>query len=382
MPATKRDYYEVLGVSRNATLDEIKAAYRRLAKEYHPDRNPDNRAQAEEKFKELSEAYEVLADPEKRRIYDMYGHEGVAGQFGPGGFDFRRHFTHREDLEDIFSDLLSGFGGEGGTIFDLLFGAPSSRVRTTTRRSRGKDIVVRIRLTLEDIAQGVTKEISFSRYEPCPDCSGAGGSGRIVCNTCGGQGRVQRQTRSVFGQFVQITTCPDCSGTGERWRSICPRCEGEGRIRQTRTLKVRIPAGVSAGTPIVIHNEGHWGPGGKGDVIIEVEEKEHPLFVRQGDDVIVEVPVSIPTAVLGGKVKVPTLNGVKEIELAPGTQFGTVFRLRGAGIKRLEGGSGDLLVRVVVHIPRHLNREEKALFKKLADIQSEPVPGPRKPEEK
>jgi molecular chaperone DnaJ len=379
MAATKRDYYEVLGVSRNATPEEIKSAYRRLAKEYHPDRNPNNRAEAEEKFKELSEAYEVLADPEKRRIYDMYGHEGVAGQFGPNGFDFRRHFTHSEDLEDIFGDILRGFGGEGGTIFDLLFGG--SAPRATGRRLRGRDIIVRMRLSLEEISKGVTKEVTFSRYEMCPDCSGAGGTGKTVCSTCRGQGRVKHQSRSIFGQFVQVSTCPDCGGTGERYRNTCRRCNGEGRIRQSRTLKVRIPAGVSAGIPIVLHNEGHWGPGGQGDVVIEVEEKEHPLFLRQGDDVIVEVPISIPVAVLGGRITVPTIDGVKEIELPAGTQSGTVFRLRGAGIKRFEGGgSGDELVRVVVHIPKHLSREEKMLYKQLSAQQSEPVPEPRKPD--
>lgn len=380
MAATKRDYYDVLGVSRNATQDEIKAAYRRLAKEYHPDRNPNNRAEAEEKFKQLSEAYEVLADPEKRRIYDMYGHEGVAGQFGPGGFDFRRHFTHREDLEDIFGDILSGFGGSG-TIFDLLFGGPEAR--RTERRSRGRNVIVRMRLSLEEIARGVTKEVSFSRFEVCPECDGAGGTEKIVCPTCRGQGRVRHQRSSIFGQFVQVTTCPDCGGTGEYFRTVCKQCSGEGRVRHTRVLKVQIPAGVSAGTPIVLRNEGHWGPGGLGDVVIEIEEKEHPLFLRQGDNVVVEVSVSIPTAVLGGGVKVPTLDGMKEIELPAGTQSGTVFRLRGAGIKRLEGGGkGDELIRVVVHIPKHPSREEKTLYKQLAEMQSELLPGPRKPESK
>ncbi|MEO0069899.1 MAG: DnaJ domain-containing protein, partial [candidate division WOR-3 bacterium] len=265
MPTTKRDYYEVLGVSRNATPEEIKSAYRRLAKEYHPDRNPNNRLEAEEKFKELSEAYEVLADPEKRRLYDAYGHEGVSTQFGPGGFDFRRHFTHEEDLADIFSDLFRGFGTGGGTgsIFDLLFGTETAR---TTRTARGRNIVIRLRLNLEEIANGANKEIKFSRYEVCPECQGVGGSGRTICPTCHGQGRIKRQTSSFFGQFVQVSTCPDCGGSGERVRNQCRRCDGTGRVKESRTLKVKIPAGVSSETPIVLNNEGHWGPSGPGDV--------------------------------------------------------------------------------------------------------------------
>ncbi len=378
MPTTKRDYYEVLGVSRNATPEEIKAAYRRLAKEYHPDRNPDNRAEAEEKFKELSEAYEVLADPEKRRLYDAYGHQGVSAQFGPEGFDFRRHFTHEEDLADIFSDLFRGFGREmgAGSIFDLLFG---SETASTTKIKRGRNIVIRLRLSLEEIANGTSKEVRFSRYEACPECRGVGGSGKTICGTCKGRGQIRRQTSSIFGQFVQISTCPDCGGSGERVRVLCRHCEGNGRIKQTRTLRVKVPAGVSSGTPIVLENEGHWGPGGQGDVVIEIEEKEHPIFLRKGDDVIVEVPVSVAVAVLGGKVKIPTLNGEREIELPPGTASGTVFRLRGGGIRHLNGGSGDELVRVIVHIPKHISKEEKALYQRLNEIHSEPVPGPRKP---
>jgi len=377
MPETKRDYYEVLGVSRNATQEEIKAAYRRLAKQYHPDRNPENRKEAEEKFKELSEAYEVLADPEKRRLYDSYGHEGVSGHFGPGGFDFGRHFTHTEDLEDIFGDLLRGFGSTG-SIFEMLFGGEESR--TSQHRARGGDIVIRMRLGLEEIASGVTKEVTFSRFERCEACAGVGGTGKMVCGTCRGQGRVRRQSSSFFGQFVQVSTCPDCGGTGERVKNICPHCGGEGRIRRSRTLKVKIPAGVTPGMPIVLRNEGHWGPGGSGDVIIEVEEKEHPLFLRNGDDIIVEVPISIPMAVLGGKIKVPTLNGEKEVEIPQGTKPGTMLRLRGLGIKRMRGGAGDLLVRIVVHIPQHLSQKERSCYKQLSEVQSEPIPKPRRPE--
>jgi len=377
MPVTKRDYYDVLGVPRTASPDEVKSAYRRLAKEYHPDRNPDNRSEAEEKFKELSEAYEVLADADKRKLYDQYGHEGVSRQFGPGGFDFRRDFTHTDDVADIFGDLLRGFGeGAGGGVFDLLFGG---QPQTRSRARRGGDLRVRMKLTLEEVADGVVKEVEISRFEACADCGGKGGSGAETCPTCKGRGQVRRQTSSVFGQFVQVTGCPACNGSGTRLRELCKTCEGAGRVRHQRALKVRIPAGVATGNYIPLHDEGHYGPAGKGDVLIEIEEKEHPLFVRQGDDIVVDVPVHITSAVLGGKVKVPTLASEKTVDLAPGTPPGAVLRLRGAGIKRLDGGRGDELVRVIVHVPRKLSAEEKRLWKQLAETQSEPVPRPQKP---
>lgn len=377
MPTTKRDYYEVLGVPRSASADEIKSAYRRLAKEYHPDRNPDNRAEAEEKFKELSEAYEVLADAEKRRLYDAYGHGGVSQKFGPGGFDFRRDFTHADDLTDIFGDVLRGFGmGQSGSLIDLLFG---SEQRVSRGRGRGGDIHIRLRLALEEVAQGTEKEITFSRFEPCKECGGRGGSGAVSCQTCRGQGKVRRQVSSFMGQFVQVGDCPDCEGRGERFRNVCRECSGEGRTRVQRTLKVRIPPGVSSGMVVPLRGEGHYGPAGAGDVLIEIEEKDHPLFVRSGDDIVVDLPVSVVTAVLGGRVGVPTLGGHRDIDVPAGTQPGTVLRIRGAGIKGLEGGVGDQLVRIVVHIPRKLSREEREFYRQLAERKSEKVPEPRKP---
>jgi molecular chaperone DnaJ len=376
MSTTRRDYYDVLGLKRGASQDEIKAAYRRLAKAHHPDCNPENRTEAEEKFKELSEAYEVLADADKRRMYDAYGHEGMSRQFGPGGFDFRRDFTHVDDISDLFGDLLEGFGvGGGGGLFDLLVGGRTQ----SRRRARGGDIRIAVRLSLEEIADSVTRELNFNRFERCSECAGAGGKGKETCGTCGGRGQVQRRASSFLGQFVQVQPCPDCGGSGERVREICSVCSGEGRIRKPRTLKVRIPAGVAAGNYLPLHGEGHFGPGGNGDVLVQFEEKEHQLFLRQGDDIAVELPVSISTAVMGGKLKVPTLAGEKELEIPAGTQSGTVLRVRGAGIKHLDGGVGDELVRVVIHVPRHLSREEKNLLKKLDESKSEPTPGPRKP---
>ena len=376
MPATKRDYYDVLGVPRSANPDEIKSAYRKLAKQHHPDQNPGNRSESEERFKELSEAYEVLIDRSKRRLYDQYGHEGVSRQFGPGGFDFSRDFTHVDDITDIFGDIIRGFGGgfASGGLFDFLFGG-----RGQQRTQRGGDIRIRMKLTLEEIAQGLLKEVSFSRFEACKECNGEGGTNWETCPTCRGQGRIQRQTNSVFGRLMQVSACPACGGQGRRAKDVCKACGGEGRVRRQRTLKVRIPAGVSSGNYIPLHGEGHYGKGGGGDVLVEIEEKEHPLFLRRGDDIVIDVPVSIAQAVLGGKVVVPTLSGEKRVDLPAGTAPGTILRVRGAGIKRLDGGQGDELVRVKLHVPAKLSSEEKKLWKKLAEIKSGEIPPPHRP---
>lgn len=373
----KRDYYEILGVSKNATADEIKTAYRRLAKQYHPDMNPQNKSQAEEKFKELSEAYEVLIDPKKKELYDQYGHAGVSQQFSPGGFQWQ-DFSHAEDLRDIFGDfdlssIFRGFGG--GSIFDLFTGQQETR----PTKVKGRDIHVRLRLTLEEIAEGTSKEISFSRYEKCEECKGIGGTNTIACPTCHGKGEKRHVSRSMFGQFVQISTCPECQGQGQVIKNKCSKCVGEGRVRVERTIKVTIPSGVSSGNFMQLRGEGHYGPGGRGNVIIEIEEKEHPLFVRSGDNIIVEVPIPITTAILGGETEIPTLDGKKKIKINSGTQSGEIIRVKGAGIKRLNGGRGDELVKITVHIPKHLSNQEKNLLKEWERIQTETVPHPRKP---
>lgn len=377
MATTKRDYYEVLGISRTSSVDDVKTAYRRLAKEYHPDMNPANRKEAEEKFKELSEAYEVLSDPKKRQLYDQYGHEAASQNFGPGGFDFRRDFTHVNDLRDIFGDLLSGgFGDfEGRSVVDLLFGG-SARSTRRDAGGPGRDIHIRVRLSLEEIAQGVQKELTFSRFEKCDVCGGKGGKDRTACPQCRGAGEVRTISRSVFGQMVQVATCPRCHGTGQVVKDVCPKCEGAGRVRQERTLKVRIPAGVTPENYMPIHDEGHWGPGGTGDVRLEFEEKEHELFVRQGDDLVFELPITAAVAALGCEVELPTLEGKKKIKIPAGVQHGQVVRVRGAGIKHLDGGRGDQLIRIVIVIPDRLTNQEKELYKRLLD--SAGVPKPRK----
>ncbi len=377
----KRDYYEILGVSRNATTDEIKQAYRRLAKQYHPDMNPTNKKEAEEKFKELSEAYEVLVDNEKRKLYDQYGHEGVSQRFSPGGFQWR-DFSHAEDLKDIFGDIFDfgqifrGFGE--GSIFDLFTRSRPTRAQAT----RGRDIHIRLRLTLEEIAHGTTKELTFSRFEKCETCNGKGGTGTTTCSHCQGRGETRHVSRSVFGQFIQVTTCSECAGTGQQIKNLCSKCSGEGRIRVPKTLKVVIPPGVSTGNFIPLRGEGHYGPGGRGDVIIEIEEKEHPLFVRKHDDLVVEVPISYTTAILGGELEVPTLDGKKKIKINPGTQHGELIRIKNAGIKRLNGGKGDEIIRIAIHIPKHLSTREKDLLKELERIRTENPPSSRKPEDR
>lgn len=374
----KRDYYEILGISKNAKADEIKQAYWKLARQYHPDMNPNDRKGAEEKFKELSEAYEALIDPDKRKLYDEYGHEGVSQRFSPGGFQWQ-DFSHADDLKDVFGDfdLSSIFRGFGeSSIFDLF---TSGRETARTRKTRGHDIHIRLRLTLEEIAEGTTKEISFSRYERCETCKGVGGSGATTCSTCNGSGEKKHVSRSVFGQFIQVSPCPDCKGEGQVIKNKCPKCSGDGRIRTERTIKVAIPAGVQTGNYIPLRGEGHYGPGGRGNVIIEVEEKEHPLFIRSEDNIILEAPISITTAVIGGELNIPTLDGRKKIKIPAGIQSGEIIRVKGGGIKRLNGGHGDELVKIVVHIPKHLSNQEKSLLNEWERILTESVPEPRKP---
>lgn len=368
----KRDYYEILGVSRNATESEIKRAYRKSARKYHPDANPNNREEAREKFKEVSEAYEVLVDPEKRRLYDAYGHEGVSSKFGPQGFTWQ-HFTHTDDLKDIFGDFFDLESIFGGGIFRDLFGRP-----TRPRARRGGDIGVRLRLSLEEIATGIEKGITLSRYERCPECEGKGGKGAMKCPACNGRGEVTRTSRGVFGfQSIVRTTCERCGGTGEVFSQTCKKCGGSGRVKVEKTFKVKIPAGVTTGNYIPLRGEGHYGPGGRGNIIVEIEEKEHSLFARRGDDLFISVYIPIATAVLGGEVEVPTLNSQKKVKVPSGIQSGDMIRLKRQGIPRLGGGKGDEFVRIKVYTPKKLSKEEKRLFSELSKA-SNKVPPPHK----
>lgn len=355
---TKRDYYEILGLRRDASEEEIKKAYRKLAMEYHPDRNPGDKM-AEEKFKEVSEAYEVLKDPQKRQRYDAYGHAGLKGGFDTfGGFDF--------DL----SDALRTFMSEG--IFGDFFGMGGRGRTRGNNRPRGSDLQIRIHLTLEEIASGVTKKIKLRKLVRCDACGGTGseaGSQPVTCPACNGTGEIRNISRSFFGQFINVTTCGQCHGEGRVIKNVCRVCQGEGRVKGESTISVTIPAGVSSGNYLTVRNEGNAGPrgGAPGDVIVFIEEKEHPHFERHGDDILYDLILSFPQLALGDTVEIPTLTGKAELEIAPGTQVGKILRMRGKGIPHLRGhGRGDQLVRIMVWTPTKLTHQEKELLKKLA----------------
>jgi len=371
---TKRDYYEILGVSRSASDDEIKKAYRKLAIKYHPDKNPGDKS-AEESFKEATEAYEVLKDQQKRQIYDNYGHEGLRGA-GAGGFNGFGGF----DIGDALRAFMRDFGGFG---FDDIFDMGGGR-RGRTGPQRGKDLQVSLDLTLEEVASGVEKQLKIKRMTPCDRCDGSGaeqGSSRKTCPTCGGQGQVRRVSRSLFGQFVNVQTCPHCSGEGQIIEKACIKCAGTGLVKGQTTVKVKIPAGVSTGNYIAVRGSGNHGPRGgpAGDALVVINELEHKHFTRRGDDLICEVPLSFSQAALGAEITVPVIGGETSLKIPPGTQSGKVFMLRNKGIKHLNGiGSGNQLVRVVVWTPSKLSAEEKELFRKLAEsIGEKPPPADR-----
>ncbi|MGB2698311.1 MAG: molecular chaperone DnaJ [Candidatus Zixiibacteriota bacterium] len=358
----KRDYYEVLGLDRDATEEDIKKVYRKLALQYHPDRNPGNK-ESEEKFKEATEAYEVLKDPEKKATYDRYGHAGVGTGAGFGGFDFSTF-----DLSDALRAFMRDFGSF--SIFDEFFGQT-----TRTRRRggpRGKDLQVKLKLTLEEIATGVDKKIKLKRMVICDECRGTGaaqGTSKTTCPRCQGAGQIRKVKRTFLGQFVNVTTCDYCQGEGQVIQKPCPACSGQGRVKGTSTISVKVPPGVVTGNYIPIRESGDIGPRGgpPGDLIVLMEEQEHDLFRRHEDDLIYELPVSFSQAALGDQIEVPTLDGKINVKIPSGTQSGKIFRLKGKGILHLHGyGKGDELVRIVVWTPTRLSQEEKRLLEKLA----------------
>ncbi|MBI4552908.1 MAG: molecular chaperone DnaJ [Candidatus Latescibacteria bacterium] len=368
----KRDYYEVLGLDRNASPEEIKKAYRQMALKYHPDRNPDDK-DAEDKFKEAAEAYEVLSDADKRVRYDRYGHQGVTSDFGAGGFQWT-HFSHMGD----FDDILGSFFGRSGTIFGDLFG--TARTGRRAGPQRGSDLQVKVQLTLEEIAKGLQRTISLKRLEGCETCHGSGakpGSGQKTCPVCRGTGEVRQVSQSFFGSVINVAVCAQCRGEGKVIEQPCPTCRGEGRVQKSVTLNVRIPAGVSSGNYIPLREQGNVGPRGgpPGDVIVLIEEEEHPHFDRHGNDIVYELPISFSQAALGDAMEVPTLTGKVKLHIPPGTQPGKVFRMRGKGIPHLNGyGNGDQLVKVIVWTPTNLGEREKKLFRELATLEGGKAP--------
>ena len=357
------DFYALLGVSRDASEAEIKKAYRKLAMECHPDRNPSHDAEA--RFKEVTEAYEVLRDPQKRAAYDRYGKAGVGA--GAGGFGF-----HHVDLAEALNIFMRDFGGMGG--LESLFGG--GRARTNPRR--GQDVRVTLKLTLADVAAGVKKSVRFKAPVRCAECEGSGarpGTLPSTCTTCGGSGEVRRAARSMFGQFVSVSPCPTCGGEGSIIVEPCEVCRGEGRVRAERTVTVEVPAGVSGKNYLTLRGQGAAGPrnGPPGDLLAMLDIQEDERWERHGDDLLFDLPLSFSQAALGGEFTVPTPYGDEQVRVQAGTQPETVVRLRGRGLPVLgQSGKGDLIVRVHVWTPERLTEQQERLFRELAALEGEP----------
>jgi molecular chaperone DnaJ len=359
----KRDYYEILGVGRDASDDEVKRAYRKLALKYHPDRNPGDKG-AEANFKEATEAYEVLRDSSARARYDRFGHSGIGG----AGFDFSAF-----DLGDalsIFKTFMGGFDDPFGGIF----GTPRGGRRRTSARAGG-DLRVRVTLGLEDIASETEKKIKFRRLAGCRICGGTGarkGTSPITCPQCNGSGEIRQVHRTFLGQMVNVTTCGRCRGEGRVISEKCDECRGEGRVQVEETIQVKIPAGVSSSNYIPIEGKGNEGirGGPPGSLLVYIEEKEHPVFERDGADIFCDMPISYTLAALGGTIEVPTLDGSYDLKIPAGTQSQKIFTLKGMGLPRLNGrGRGNQLVRVIVWVPTKVSKEEKTLLKELSKVE-------------
>jgi molecular chaperone DnaJ len=360
-----RDYYEILGVDRTADAEEIKRAYRRLAMKYHPDRNP-NDPQAEAKFKEAAEAYEVLSDPQKRSIYDQYGREGLkSAAGGPATHDFTRM-----DIEDIFSMFGDIFGSGGGG-------------RRHRGPVRGYDLETEVFVTLGDVLNGCERDVEFTRLDICERCAGTGakpGSRPVACPTCGGQGRVQQS--GLGGMFRMVTTCPHCAGRGQVIRDVCESCRGKGRVPRKRKLSVSIPRGIRDGQAVRVQGEGEppppelspQGQGVRGDLHVVVRVREHEIFQRDGDDLILELPISFTQAALGADIDVPSLDGPARLSIPRGTQYGATFKVRGKGLPNLRSQQrGDLMVRVRIETPRKLTAKQEKLLREFAETEDKSV---------
>jgi molecular chaperone DnaJ len=372
--ARKRDYYEVLGVPRTATPDEVKRAFRKLAKEHHPDMHKENKKAAEEKFKELSEAYEVLADAEKRRRYDAGGHEGVQQDFGGEGFRWE-NFTHASDVADIFGDLFGRRSSQDGSIFEDLFGA--GRVGPASRAGprQGDHLQVIVPITLEEAARGIDRDMTIRRQEPCDACGGTGatpGTKPERCASCQGSGQVRQVHQRGVARMVTVTSCSMCGGSGVVIKERCRACDGAGVREHRPTIKVRIPPGVDDGTRLRIPGEGEAGMNGgpRGHLYVVVNVVEDPRFRREGDDLLFDAPVPFPTAALGGEIQVPTVYGeTARVKVPRATKSNALLRLPGLGMPRLGSSSkGDMLVRVIIDVPDQLSREDEDLLRKFAEL--------------
>ncbi len=381
----KRDYYEVLGLSRSADKDEIKKAYRKLALKYHPDKNPDNK-EAEEHFKEVNEAYEVLSNDDKRRRFDQFGHAGVGSSAASEG-GAGQYSADFSDIFSAFNDMFSGGRTRGGGApfgFEEVFGggfAGGGRRGRPSAGIQGGDLKIRLKLTLEEIAKGVEKTLKIKKQVACKECNGSGSkTGKTeTCQTCHGTGEVRQASKTMFGQFVNIAACPTCGGEGHVVKDRCTACYGEGIKQGEVTVKITVPAGVQDGNYLTLRGQGNTGPrgGASGDLIVIIEEKAHDLFRRNGDDVVYELAVGFPDLVLGTKIDVPTLDGVLKLTIPAATQPNTMLRIPGKGIGHLKGGgTGDQYVRVNVHIPKDLSAKEKEQLRELRKAPGiTPAPG-------
>jgi len=358
----KRDYYEILGVGKGASTDEIKKAYRKVAMQYHPDRNPGDKS-AEEKFKEAAEAYEILSDADKKSQYDRYGHAGLSGNgrgFGGGGMN----------MEDIFSQFGDVFGDD---LFGSFFGGGRGRGGQRSRGVRGSNLRIKLKLNYEEIAKGVTKNIKVKKYVPCGTCNGSGAKDKgsvQTCHTCGGSGQVRRVQNTFLGQMQTVTTCPTCNGEGTTITAKCGACKGEGRVYAEETVTIDIPAGVQEGMQLNINGKGNAGERGgmPGDLVILIEEESHKELHREGLNVAYELHLSFTDAVFGTQAEVPTIDGKAKIKIPAGTQSGKIFRLKGKGFPAVNSyEKGDQLVQVNVWTPQHVSNEEKAMLEKLSE---------------
>jgi molecular chaperone DnaJ len=375
---SKRDYYDILGVAKNSSAEEIKKAYRKLAIKYHPDKNPDDHT-AEDKFKEAAEAYEILSNPEKKQRYDHYGHAGVGGAGGGGGYGGGG--MNMEDIFSQFGDIFGG-GGGGGSPFESFFGGQQRGGASGRRVAKGSNLRIKVKLTLEEIAHGAEKKIKVNKQVVCKTCDGSGAKDKSsisTCKTCGGNGSVRRVTNTILGQMQTTATCPTCNGSGSQITSKCNSCHGEGTVRGEETISINIPAGVSDGMQLSMSGKGNAAPNGgiPGDLIILIEEIPHETLKREGNNVVYDLHLSIIDAALGYSAEVPTIDGKAKIKIEPGTQSGKLLRLKAKGIPEVNSyHRGDQIIHVNIWTPKALSSEERSMLEKLRESPNfKPQPG-------